>query len=78
MLGWWTIIQLLVCREDESIVFSVPDRNTLWSRSEDDLLVQDVAKYGTCNILGRDWIEGASEIPGHLSEQCKEHYRLIF
>ena len=66
MLGWWTFLQLLARRAAESIAFSVPDRNTLWSRDEDDLLVQGVTKYSTSNILGRDWIEVASEMSGHL------------
>ncbi len=39
-----TILQVLTRREAESNVFSVPDRNTLWSRTEDVLLVQTVAK----------------------------------
>ena len=66
VLVWRTILQLLTCRSTESIAFSVPDRNALWSRSEDDLLVQVVAKYSTSHILGRDWREVASELPGRL------------
>ena len=50
-----------------SIVFSVPDRNTSWNRSEDDLLVEVVAKYSTSNILGRDWNEVTWEMSGRLS-----------
>ena len=65
-----------MCRTSESIAFSVSDRNALWSRAEDDLLVQPVAKYSTSNILGHDWIDVSSEIPGRLSQQCQEHYRL--
>jgi hypothetical protein len=38
----------------ESIAFSVPDRNALWSRADDDLLVQSVVKYSTSDVLGRD------------------------
>ncbi len=76
MLGWWTILQLLVRRAAESIAFSVPDRNALWSRTEDDLLVQAVAKYRTSNILGRHWIEVAWEMSGSLPQQCQECYRL--
>ena len=76
MLGWRTILQLLARRAAESIAFSVPDRNALWSRAEDDLLVQAVAKYSTSNIVGRDWIEVASEMPGRLPQQCQERYRL--
>jgi hypothetical protein len=76
VLGWRTILQLLARRAAESIAFSVPDRNALWSRAEDDLLVQAVAKYSTSNILGRDWIEVASEMPGRLPQQCQERYRL--
>ncbi len=63
-------------RAVESIAFSVPDRNTSWSRAEDDILVQAVAKYSTSNILGRDWIEVAWEMSGRLPEQCQERYRL--
>ena len=76
MLGCLTILQLLARRAAESIAFSVPDRNALWSRTEDDLLVQTVAKYSTSNILGRDWTEVASEMPGRLPQQCQERYRL--
>ena len=61
MQGWRTILQLLARRAAESFAFSVPDRNALWSRAEDDLLVQAVAKYSTSNILGRSWIEVAWE-----------------
>ena len=76
MLGWRTILQLLARRAAESIAFSVPDRNALWSRAEDDLLVQAVAKCSTSNSLGRDWIEVAWEMPGRLPQQCQERYRL--
>ena len=44
VLGWRTMLQLLARRAAESNAFSVPDRNALWSRAEDDLLVQAVAK----------------------------------
>ena len=72
MLGWQTILQLLERRAAESIAFSVPDRNALLSRAEDDLLVQAVAKCSTSNILGRDWIDVASEMPGNLPQQYQE------
>ena len=75
MLGWWTILHLLTRRETESITFSVPDRNTLWSRVEDGLLVETVTKYITNDVVGRDWREVASETSGHLSHQCQERYR---
>ncbi len=65
-----------MCRTSESIVFSIPDRNTLWIRTDDDLLVQAVAKYSTSNILGRDWREVASELSGSLPQQCEESYRI--
>ncbi len=39
VLGWRTMLQLLARRAAESNAFSVPDRNALWSRTEDDLLV---------------------------------------
>jgi hypothetical protein len=56
---------LLARRTSKSITFPVPDRNELWNRTEDDLLVQDVTKYSTSDDLGRDWIEVASELSGH-------------
>ncbi len=43
MLGWRTMLQLLTRRAAESNAFSIPDGNALWSRAEDDLLVQAVA-----------------------------------
>ena len=56
VLGWRTILQLLERRVAESNTFSIPDRNASWSRAEDDILVQAVAKCSTSNILGHDWI----------------------
>ncbi len=76
VLGWRTLLQLLVRRAAESYAFSVPDRNALWSRAEDGLLVQAVAKYSTSDVLGRHWSEVASELPGRSKQQCKERYRL--
>jgi hypothetical protein len=76
VLGWRTLLQLLARRAAESNAFSVPDRNALWSRAEDGLLVQAVAKYGTSDVLGRDWSKVASELPGRSKQQCKERYRL--
>jgi hypothetical protein len=38
--------------------------------------VQAVAKYSTSNVLGRDWREVASDLPGHSKQECKEFYRL--
>jgi len=70
------MLQLLVCRTVDSIAFSVPDRNALWSRTENDLLVQPVAKHSTSDVLFRDWIEVAWELPGRSEQQCIEHYRL--
>jgi hypothetical protein len=35
----------------------VPDRNALWNRGEDDLLIQAVAKHSTSNVIGHDWTE---------------------
>jgi hypothetical protein len=70
------MIQLLECRVAESNAFSVSDRNTLWSRVEDGLLVQVVAKYSTSDVLGRDWSEVVSELSGRSKKQCKECYRL--
>ena len=54
VLGWRTMLQLLARRAAESNAFSVPDHNALWSRAEDDLLVQAVAKHSTSDVLGRD------------------------
>ena len=51
VLGWGTTLQFLVRRETESTTFSVPDSNALWSRSDDDLLIQDVPKYSTSDVL---------------------------
>jgi hypothetical protein len=76
VLGWRTMLQFLARRAAESNAFSVPDRNALWSTAEDGLLVQAVAKYSTSNVLGRDWSEVASELPGRSKQQCKERYRL--
>ena len=42
MLGCRTILHLLSIRSGESITFSVPDPNALWSRAEDGILVQAV------------------------------------
>jgi hypothetical protein len=70
------MIQLLARRAAESNVFSVPDRNALWSRTEDDLLMQTVTKYSTSDVLGRDWREVASELPGRSKKQWKERYSL--
>ena len=69
MLGWRTMLQLLARRAAESHAFSVPDRDALWSRAEDDLLVQAVAMHRTSNVLFSnvlfpDWSEVASELPG--------------
>ena len=76
MLGWRTMLQLLACREVESNVFSVPDRNASWSRAEDDLLVQTVAKYSTSEVLYRDWRVVVWELCGRSAQQYKERYRL--
>ncbi len=61
-------MQVLACRATESVTSSVPDRNALWTREQDDLLLQDVGKYSTSDVLGRDWIEVASELSGCLSQ----------
>jgi hypothetical protein len=76
VLGWRTMLQLLARRAAESNEFSVPVRNTLWSREEDGLLVEAVTKYSTSDVLGRDWSEVASEMSGRSKHQCKERYRL--
>jgi hypothetical protein len=73
VIGWWTMLHLLVCRVVESNVFSVPDRNSLWNRTEDDLLVQAVAKHSTSDVLFSDvlfpdWNEVASELSGRSKQ----------
>jgi hypothetical protein len=69
-------LRLLARRAAESNAFSVPDRNALWSRAEDGLLVQAVAKYSTWDVLSRDWSEVAWELPGRSEQQCKERCSL--
>ena len=76
MLGWRTMLQLLARRAAESNAFSVPDRNASWSRAEDDLLIQAVARLSTSDVLGRDWTAVSWELPGRSKQQCKERYRL--
>ncbi len=71
VLGWRTILQLLARRAAESIAFSVPDRNASWSRAEDDLLVQAVAKCSTPDILGRD----ESRLLGRCLGACRNSVR---
>ncbi len=68
------MLQLLERRAAESNAFSVPDRNVSWRRTEDDLLVQTVVKHSTSDVLGRDWIDVAWELPGRSEQQCKERY----
>jgi hypothetical protein len=68
VLGWRTMLQLLSRRAAESNAFSIPDRNALWSRAEDDLLVQAVAKHSTSHVLFPDWSEVASELPGRSKQ----------
>jgi hypothetical protein len=74
VLGWRTILQLFARRTAESNVFSI--RNALWSREEDDLLVQAVAKHSTSGAIFRDWSEVAWELPGRSEQQCIECYKL--
>jgi hypothetical protein len=71
VLGWRTFLQLLARRAAESIAFSVPDRNALWSRAEDDLLVQAVAKYSDSDVLGRDWSRLHQSCPGACRSSAK-------
>ena len=49
----------------------------MWSGSVDDLLVEGIAKYkNNYNPTGNSfWNQVASEILGHLPEQCRESYR---
>ena len=55
---------------------SVPDRNDLWRRVEDDLLLEDVVKYSGSDVLGRDWRGVVSQLSEHLSQEVKEDYRI--
>ena len=71
------MIQLLTCRATESNTFSVFDRNALWSRAEDDLLVQTVAQHSTSEVLFRDWSEVAWELSRRSEQQCTERYSLV-
>ena len=57
------MLQLLARRAAESNAFSVPDRNELCSRAEDDLLAQAVAKHSTSDVLFHDWNEVVLELP---------------
>ncbi len=63
------------------LTFSVPDRNTLWNRTEVDLPVEDVSKDSTSDVLFSDvlfpdWNEVVSELSGNSSYQYKECYRI--
>ena len=61
------MLQLFARRAAESNAFSI--RNALWSRAEDGLLVQAVAKHSTSEALFRDWSEVAWELPGRSEQQ---------
>jgi len=58
------MFQLLARRAAESNALSVPDRTAAWSRAEDDLLIQAVAKHSTSDVIGRDWTAVSWELPG--------------
>ncbi len=65
------LVAVLVCRSTESNIFSVPNRNVLWRRVEDDLLVQAVVNHSTSDILFSDvlfpdWNEVASEMVSRI------------
>jgi hypothetical protein len=68
------MLQLFARRAAESNAFSI--RNALWSRAEDDLLLQSVTKHSTSDVLFRDWSEVELELSGRSEQQCKERYRL--
>ncbi len=68
------MLQLFARRPAESNAFSI--RNALWSRAQDDLLVQTVAKHSTSEAIFRDWREVAWELSGRSDQQWKERYRL--
>ena len=71
------MVQLLARRAAESNAFSVPDDNALWSRAEDDLLVQAVAKHSTSDVLVAigAWLHGSC--PGALSSSVKRVTALL-
>jgi hypothetical protein len=57
-----------------SVALTVPDMR---SGPVDALLVEGIATYNNnYNPTGNSfWNQVASEIPGHLPEQCRERYR---
>ncbi len=57
-------------------LFSLPDRNVLWNRVEDDLLVQSVSKDSTSEVLFPNWSVVVSELTGWSNQEYKESYRL--
>ncbi len=69
------MMQLFARRAAESNAFSI--RNALWSRAEDDLLVQAVAKHSTSEAIFRDWSEVAWELSGRSDQQCKDTTGLL-
>ena len=52
------------------LALHTPSTKSSWSKAEDELLVQAVAKWGP-----HDWYQIASEIPGRLPRQCRERYK---
>ncbi len=58
----------------QSNAFSVPDRNVT-SIVEQGGGWPPCASCSTSDVLGRDWSEVASELPGRSKQQCKERYR---
>jgi hypothetical protein len=67
------MLQLFTRRAAESNAFSI--RNALWSRAEDDLLLQVVTKHSTSEAIFRDWSEVAWELSGRSKQQCIERYQ---
>jgi hypothetical protein len=52
------------------LALHTPSTKSSWSKTEDELLVQAVSKWGP-----HDWYQIASEIPGRLPRQCRERYK---
>ena len=52
-------------------------RHGLWSRFEDDILVETVPKYTTSDVFSRSWRQVVSDLPGYLPQKYKEYYRLV-
>ena len=80
-LGWLHLVKSVTHRAAAHvalaapIVLNVPD---MWSRDEDNLLLQTIANTIPLNDYNptKDsfWRQVAAEIPGRLPQQCRERY----